>query len=74
MARSRITRLREADTDTAADAQIIDARFKVVGRASRISRILWRGLLAVAAAALIGFLIPPLWVLFEAIRDYFAGR
>lgn len=48
---------------------VIDAEFRVVGRRRRILGALWRGVLAVLIAAAIGFLIPPLWVLVETLRD-----
>lgn len=74
MSRPRATRLREVENAPVSDAAVIDAQFKVVGRKRRILRALWRGLLAVCAAALIGFLIPPAWVVIQAIGDWIAQR
>lgn len=48
-------------------AAVIDAEFRIVGRKRRLLGALWRGVLAVLVAALIGFLIPPLWVLVEGL-------
>lgn len=67
MPRHNIIRLREAPQAAPADAPVIDARFKVVGRRRALVRRIGVWLLAVALAAAIGFLIPPLWVLIEEI-------
>lgn len=63
----RPQRLREADATPAPHARVIDAKFKVVGRKRRALAMLWRGLVAVFWAAVIGFLIPPAWVLIQEV-------
>jgi hypothetical protein len=68
-------RLRQADArKPVRDANVIDARFRVVGRKRRMLRMAWKAMLAVFWAAAIGFLIPPAWVFFETIGAYFAAR
>jgi hypothetical protein len=73
--RQHATRLREI-TDPppiAADGEmVIDAKFEVVGK-KRFAWLgkLWMGFLAMATAALIGFLVPPLWL---AMREIFPPR
>jgi hypothetical protein len=47
---------------------VIDAQFRVVGAQRRVLGALWRGLIAVLVAALIGFLIPPLWIFIDGLR------
>jgi hypothetical protein len=66
--------LREVDNAPLKEAQVIDARFKIVGRKRRVLRAVWRGLLAVGAAALAGFLIPPAWMLIQTLAGYLTGR
>ncbi len=61
MPRPATTRLREQRAAAPSEAPMIEATFKVVGRRTWLGRI-WRGFLALCAAAAIGFLIPPLWV------------
>jgi hypothetical protein len=66
--------LREVrDAPPPPSAQIIDARFKVVGRKRRVLAIVWRGLTAVFWAAVIGFLIPPAWMLLQYVRSLLSG-
>ncbi|MEZ6023998.1 MAG: hypothetical protein R3C16_11425 [Hyphomonadaceae bacterium] len=70
--RQQATRLREV-TDAPppqGEAKVIDAKFSVVGPKPRgwLAR-LWMGLVALGVAALIGFLIPPLWII---LREIFA--
>lgn len=67
MAKPRPIRLRETPDRGPQSAQVIDVPFKVVRQ--RRSRLLSFGkwVLAFAAAAAIGFLIPPLWVTVEQI-------
>lgn len=74
MPRRQPLRLRETPDAPASNGAIIDADFKVVGKAPGVWRGLWRALLAIFWAALIGLLLPPAWVLVNAIRDYLAGR
>lgn len=73
MAQPQPTRLREVDPAPVDDAKVIDAQFRVVGRKTRAIRIMWGALVAVFWAALIGFLIPPAWIFFEGIGEYFAA-
>jgi hypothetical protein len=68
MARSNVTRLKEARTGPHAAGPVIDASFKVVRRHG-FWRRLRRGVYAVLIAASIGFAISPLWVLIERLRD-----
>ncbi|HYD87699.1 MAG TPA: hypothetical protein VEA80_09505 [Vitreimonas sp.] len=74
MGQPQPTRLREVESAPLNDAKVIDAQFKVVGREVRALRILWGALVAVFWAALIGFLIPPAWIFFEGIGEYFAAN
>lgn len=68
-------RLREAEASRPLhEAKVIDAEFRVVDRAPRALRMIWRALLAVFLAALIGFLIPPAWILLEDLGAYLARR
>jgi hypothetical protein len=71
MTRSQTTRLREAEAAPIDDTKVIDARFKVIGRKRRFARMLWRGLVTILWAALIGFMIPPAWMAFDYLRDFF---
>ncbi|HCK83731.1 MAG TPA: hypothetical protein DHW63_04210 [Hyphomonadaceae bacterium] len=68
MPRAPITRLREQRTPGPVGAEVIDAEFKVVGRRTRLAAIR-RGLIALCAAAAIGFLIPPVWVLVQNLGE-----
>lgn len=75
MTRPDPVRLREAEAIAPAPdgARVIDAKFKEVGGERRT--ILGRVKLAVIAvfwAAVIGFAIPPAWMLVQAIGDQFA--
>lgn len=73
MAQPRPTRLREVETAPPLEAaKVIDARYKVVGRKRRALKMLWRALVAVFWAAVIGFLIPPAWIFLESVGRYFA--
>lgn len=71
--RSQPTRLREVEPAPLRDAKVIDANFKVVGREVRAVRIIWGALVTIFWAALIGFLIPPAWIFFQSIGEYFAA-
>jgi len=71
MPRQQPTRLREIETPPPQQGEIIDARFKVIGRKRRFLSLVWRGLVTVFWAALIGFMIPPVWLAFEYARDFF---
>ena len=72
MAQPRPIPLRESEARPVDRARIIDADFKVVGRKRRFVGLLWRGLVTVFWAALIGFLIPPAWMLAQEIAAMFA--
>ncbi len=72
MPRPHPVRLREAPDAAPAHAPVIDARFKVVGRRRAVVRRVAVWLMAIAAAAAVGFLIPPLWVLIEEILALFS--
>jgi len=75
MARSEPIRLREADAPKPLhDADVIDAQFRVVGSKRRALGLVWKALIAVFWAAVIGFLIPPAWIFFETIGAYFGGH
>jgi hypothetical protein len=56
------TRLKEAPGAAPHDSDVIDASFTVVRERTLLQRMKL-ALLAVFAAALVGFVIPPLWVL-----------
>jgi hypothetical protein len=75
MSRSQPVRLREAPGGPAPDARVIDAKFTEVGRKRRgvLGRV-WIALVALFWAAVIGFLIPPAWIVMQEIGAYFAGR
>jgi hypothetical protein len=64
--------LRESNEPPASGARVIDADFKIVGRRRRSMRrvMFWLG--AFALAALIGFLIPPIWMAIEGVTAAFA--
>ena len=65
--------LREVREPAPLGAQVIDARFKVVGRKRRVLGFLWRALVAVFWAALIGFLLPPAWMLIQHVSAMLDG-
>jgi hypothetical protein len=68
MARNHTTRLREAPGHPAHDAQVIDVKYKEVGAKRRgVLGRLWIACVAVFWAAVIGFLIPPAWVVMQEI-------
>ena len=74
MARSEPIRLREAETTRPLrESDVIDAQFKIVGRKRRVFGIATKAMVAVFWAAVIGFLIPPAWIFFETIGEYFAN-
>jgi hypothetical protein len=74
VARQQTFRLREAPGRPAPDARVIDADFSEVGKKRRFLRRVWNGVLTVIAVALVGFLIPPTFVVVQEIGAYFAGR
>jgi hypothetical protein len=66
----RPIRLRQHATSTIDErAHVIDASFKVVGQRTLLGRI-WRAILAVIAAALLGLLTPPAWLLAQRIGKW----
>ncbi len=71
MPRQQPTRLREIEAPSPQNREIIDARFKIVGRKRRFLSFVWRGLVTMFWAALIGFMIPPAWLAFEYLRAFF---
>lgn len=74
MPRSEPIRLREAETTRPLrEADVIDAQFKIVGRKRRVFGIAARAMAWVFWAAVIGFLIPPAWIFFETVGEYFAS-
>lgn len=72
MGRHETILLREAKEPLPLDAPVIDARFREVGGEPRT---IWdrvkAGLQALLWAAVIGFLIPPAWVIIQRIGDMF---
>jgi hypothetical protein len=75
MPRSEPIRLREAAAPKPLhQADVIDARFRVIGRKRRALALVWKAVIAVFWAAVIGFLIPPAWIFFETIGAYFGGN
>jgi hypothetical protein len=73
MSRPRTTRLRESATRAPNGAKVIDAQFDVIGRRTIWDRI-GLALAAVFWAAVIGFVIPQLWILSQSDGAFFAGR
>jgi len=75
MSRPPTTRLREAPGRPAPQAHVIDAKFTEVGvkRRGILGRV-WIALVALFWAAVIGFLIPPAWIVMQEIGAMFAGR
>jgi hypothetical protein len=68
MSAARPTRLRETPNAAPEGAQIIDARYELVGGRQRgFFGTLWLACVALFWAALIGFLIPPAWVMAERL-------
>ncbi|MBL8531757.1 MAG: hypothetical protein JNK94_08485 [Hyphomonadaceae bacterium] len=73
MPRPHPTRLREA-APQAPPETVIEARFKVVREAGRSRwRAFWNWVLAFFAAALIGLLLPPLWVVLQEVMAMMRG-
>ena len=72
MPRTQSIRLREAaPTRLLHEAKVIDAEFQLVDRKRRAPGMTW--LIAALWAALIGLLIPPVWIFFEGIGALFVG-
>jgi hypothetical protein len=74
VARHQTFRLREAPGRPAPEARVIDADYSEVGKKRRFLRRVLNGVLTVLAAAAVGFLIPPAFVVVQEISAYFAGR
>ncbi|MBL8538313.1 MAG: hypothetical protein JNM59_12980 [Hyphomonadaceae bacterium] len=74
MPRPKPVPLREVANTPVDEAAVIDAKYRVVGRKRRILRALWRGVLAIVVAATIGFLIPPAWVVIQAVAAWLAEQ
>ncbi len=75
MTRPETVRLKEAEAiaPTPDGARVIDAKFKEVdGERRTIWGRFKLAVIAVFWAAVIGFLIPPAWMLVQAIGDQFA--
>lgn len=66
MPRRSVTRLRENPDAAPAEAPVIEAEFKVVGRRSILGRLV-RFALALAFAALLGALLPPILLTIQSI-------
>lgn len=62
--------LREAPGAAPPGAPVIDAEFRVVRRRRGVLGALRRALAALLWAALIGFLVPPLWMLMQRISTW----
>jgi len=70
----RATRLREAPDAAPPGATVIDAAYKEVGpKRGGFLHNIWKALIALFWAAVIGFLIPPMWIAFESVRDMLAN-
>lgn len=75
MPRPEPVRLREAPGRPAPNAEVIDVKYVEVGRKRRgILGKIWFALVTVFWAAVIGFLIPPAWMLLQDIGAMFAPR
>ncbi len=61
-------RLRETPNAAPLGAQVIDAQFEVVaGKRRGVLGALWTAFVAIFWAALIGFLIPPAWMIAQRL-------
>lgn len=70
MPREPVTRLQEAHGPVADDANVIDAKFtEVGGKRTRFWRRVRGALIALFWAAVIGFLIPPAWMLLQLLHE-----
>lgn len=68
----RSTVLRETPDAAQSGGPVIDAQYQVVGGKSRgILRRARKVLMAIFWAALVGFMIPPAWILIHAIGEMF---
>lgn len=72
MPKQQPVRLREAPGRLDPGAQVIDADYTEVGKRRRFFRHIWMALVALFWAAVIGFLIPPAWLLMQEIGAAFA--
>jgi len=71
MPKPQPVRLREAPGGPAPDAQVIDVPYVEVRKRRGILGRVWFALVAVFWAAVIGFLIPPAWLLAQEIAAMF---
>ena len=62
--------LRETPNAAPANARIIDARFEIVARRRGLFGRIWIMCVAVFWAAVIGFLIPPAWLIAERLLGH----
>lgn len=69
MPREPVTRLREARGPTPADASVIEAKFTEVGGKAGFWRRVRTAVIALFWAAVIGFLIPPVWMLVQRFNE-----
>ena len=67
MRQMRPIHLRETPNAAPANAPIIDADFEIVTRKRGLLGNIWMGCVAVFWAAVIGLLIPPLWLIVERL-------
>ena len=71
----RSTVLRETPDAAPSGAPVIDAQYQIVGGKPRgILRRIKTALMALFWAALIGFLIPPAWVVFQEVGAMLAAN
>jgi hypothetical protein len=70
MPREPVTRLQAARGPTPDDADVIDAKFtEVGGKYGHFWRRVRTAAIALFWAAVIGFLIPPVWVLVQRLHE-----
>lgn len=68
----RATVLRETPDAAQSGARVIDAQYQVVGGKSRgILRRVGKVAMTIFWAALVGFLVPPAWVIIHTIGEMF---
>ncbi len=75
MPREPVTPLRETHGAVSRDAEIIDAKFtEVGGKHARFWRRVRTAIVALFWAAVIGFLIPPVWMLVQRLQEQAGAR
>jgi hypothetical protein len=67
MPNAQTTRLRETSEAAPASARVIDTSFEIVGRKRGVLAHIWTTCVAIFWAAVIGFLIPPAWLIAERL-------